>query len=167
MYPPLIVDRKDPKWLLLERILTVTTSRRTTQELAKHGITPVEMAGTVLRTLLVSLFFAVECTYVVEELRKRKDLRAFAHIAAVPSADNVYRFMSRLDESQFVSLVSGVLNSLCPSGRKRRSRMVLVDSTAITLDLNWFRRTFTKAQLQSRDFGWDTPTSTAIISGTN
>lgn len=154
MYPPLIVDRKDPKWLLLEQILTITTSRRTKQELAKRGITPVTMAGTVLRTLLVSMFFSVDCAYVIDELRKRRSLRTFAHIAEVPSAQDVYRFMSRFDEERFVLLVSGVLNSLCSPSNRRKSGTTLVDSTAITLDLNWFRRTFTKTQLLFRDFDW-------------
>ena len=154
MHPPLIVDRRDPKWLLLEQVLTITTSRRTKQELSKHGITPVTKAGTVLRTVLISMFFFVDCAYVVEELRNRKNLRRFAHIADVPSADEVYRFMSRFDEDRFVSLVSSVLNSLCVSSNRRRSGTILIDSTAITLDINWFRRTFTKAQLMNRDFDW-------------
>jgi hypothetical protein len=154
MYPPLIVDRKDPKWLLLEQVLTITTSRRTKQELAKQGITPVTKAGTVLRIALISTFFSVDCAYVIEELRTRRGLRTFAHIAEVPSADDVYRFMSRFDEERFVLFVSGVLNSLCSPSNRRKSGTILVDSTAITLDLNWFRRTFTKTQLLSRDFDW-------------
>ena len=81
MYPPLIVDRKDPKWLLLEQVLIITTSRRTKQELAKHRITPVTMAGTVIRTILISMFFSVDCAYMVGELQMRKGLRKFARIS--------------------------------------------------------------------------------------
>jgi len=154
MHPPLIVDRRDPKWLLLEQVLTITTSRRTKQELAKHGITPVTKAGTVLRTALIAMFFFVESAYVVEELRKRRSLRTFTHIADVPSADEVYRFMSRFDEDRFVSLVSGILNSRCSRTCRRKPGTVLVDSTAITLDLNWFRRMFTKNQLMTQDYDW-------------
>ncbi len=154
MYPPLIVDRKDPKWLLLEQVLNITTSRRTKQELAKHGITPVSKAGTVMRILLMSMFFVVDCAYVVEELRKRKSLRTYAHIAEVPTPDEVYRFMNRFDEDRFVSLLSGILNSVCSTSFRRRSKTILIDSTAITLDLNWFRRPFTKAHLMNCDYSW-------------
>ena len=154
MHPPLIVDRRDPKWLLLEQVLTVTTTRRTKQELAKQGITPVMKAGSILRISLISMFFSVDCAYVIEELRGRRGLRTFAHIADVPTADEVYRFLSRFDEDRFVSLVSGVLNSLCTRSNRRKSGTILIDSTAITLDINWFRRTFTKAQLMTRDFDW-------------
>lgn len=68
MHPPLIVDRKDPKWLLLKRVLAVMTTRRTKQELSKQGITPVVKAGTVLRIALISMFFTVDYAYVVDEL---------------------------------------------------------------------------------------------------
>ena len=30
----------------------------------------------------------------------------------------------------------------------------LVDATAITLDLNWFKRTYSKAKLETREFKW-------------
>ena len=167
MYPPLIVDRKDPKWLLLEQVLIITTSRRTKQELAKHRITPVTMAGTVIRTILISMFFSVDCAYVVGELRKRTGLRKFARITDVPSVDDVYRFLSRFDEEQFISFVSGVLNSLCTTRKRRRARTILIDSSAITLDLNWFKRTITKASLRQEILIGDTRKHMGTISVIN
>jgi hypothetical protein len=100
------------------------------------------------------MFFTVDYAYVVDELQRRTSLIRFAHIAEVPSVEDVYRFLSRFDEDQFVFVMSGILNSLCPHTRRRKSGTILIDSTAITLDLNWFRRTFTKIQLQSREFSW-------------
>lgn len=147
MYPPLIVDHKDPKLLLLEQVLTITRSRRTKQELVKHGITPVNKAGPVLRIALISMFFSLDYAYAIKELRMRRGLRTFAHITEVLSADDVYRFMGRFDEDRFVQFVSGVLNSLCSTSNCRKSGTILIDSTAITLDLNGFRRTFTKTRL--------------------
>ena len=47
-----------------------------------------------------------------------------------------------------------MLNSLCIPRKRRRARTILIDSTAITLDLNWFKRTISKAQLATRDFDW-------------
>ena len=65
---PLIVDRKDPKWLLLEQVLNITTLRRTKQELAKHRKIPLTMAGNVIRTIFILMFFCVDYAYVVGEL---------------------------------------------------------------------------------------------------
>jgi hypothetical protein len=98
--------------------LEIATSWRTAQEMAKQGITPVTMAGFVVRILLIAMFFSVDCVYVVKELEKRRDLRRFAHIVDLPSVDTIYRFLSRFNEAQFVSFISGMLNSLSINGRR-------------------------------------------------
>ncbi len=46
--------------------------------------------------------------------------------------------MSRFGEKQFVRFVSGVLSSIC--AKKGRNRVLIVDSTDVSLDLNWFRK---------------------------
>jgi len=107
-----------------------------------------------MRAILISMFFSVDCTYIVNELQNRSGLQRFAHIAKVPSVDEVYRFLSRFDEDQFISFVNGVLNSLSSHAKRRKSGTILINSTAITLDLNWFKRTITRVQLMNRDFDW-------------
>jgi hypothetical protein len=53
MDTPLIIDEKDLKWALLGKILAIVASRRVKQELAKQGITPVNMAGVMLKVVLM------------------------------------------------------------------------------------------------------------------
>jgi hypothetical protein len=84
---PLIVDPDDSKWLLLDQVLAVTTSRRARQEMAKRGVTPVTNTGAILRLLLIAIFFSVDIACVIRELQRRDDLRRFAHIDKIPSAD--------------------------------------------------------------------------------
>ncbi len=48
---PLIIDEKDPKWMFFGKILAIVTSRRVKQEMAKHGIAPVNMAGVMLKVV--------------------------------------------------------------------------------------------------------------------
>jgi hypothetical protein len=62
--------------------------------------------------------------------------------------------VSRFNEDQFVLGVSAILNSHRSPLNRCKSGTIPVDSTAITLDLNGFRRTFTKTQIRSRDFDW-------------
>jgi len=57
MNTPLITDEKDPKWVLL-KILGIASSRRVKQEMAKQGISPVNLAGTMF--VLISIFFSVD-----------------------------------------------------------------------------------------------------------
>ena len=122
MKSPLIVDHTDSKWLLLEQIIGATTSRRAKQEIAKQGITPVNNAGTMLRILILSMFFSVEVTYVVEELRTRKELQSFLCIEVIPEADNVYRFFSRIDEDHFIAMINGLIRDLSRTSRKRKDK---------------------------------------------
>ena len=53
MDTPLIIDEKNPKWTLLGKILATVASRRVKQEMAKHGIAPVNMAGVMLKVVLM------------------------------------------------------------------------------------------------------------------
>ncbi|MDI6877678.1 MAG: transposase [Methanomicrobiales archaeon] len=154
MYSPLIVDRTDPKWFLLDQVFSLLSSRRSRQELAKQGITPVPLAATAIRILLVSLFFSVDTAYVVRELNTRKKLRRFTGIPEVPTFDALYRFLSRFDEQQFLALVIALLNTCCARRKRRGPATILIDSTAITLDLNWFRRTFSREHLENREYRW-------------
>jgi len=69
--------------------------------MAKQGITPVTNTGSILRIMLIAIFFSVDVTYVIKELRKRDDLQRFANIDRIPSAEEVHRYLSRIDEAQF------------------------------------------------------------------
>ena len=135
MNTPLITDEKDPKWVLL-KILGIVSSRRVKQEMAKQGISPVNLAGTMF--VLIAIFFSVDISYVISELLKRAELRRFAKLVEIPEAKDIYRFLARFDEKQFIGLVLGVLGSICV--KRGRNRVLIVDSTDVSLDLNWFRK---------------------------
>ena len=111
MHPPLIVDRKDPKWLLLELVFAILSSRRTHQEFSKQGIKPIKFTETAFKIALLSMFFSVDCSFVIQELENRRKLRRFMHIDEVPSIDAIYRFFSKWEEKQFISGVSGILST--------------------------------------------------------
>jgi len=58
--------------------------------------------------------------------------------------------LARFDEKQFIGLVLGVLDSICV--KRGRNRVLIVDSTDVSLDLNWLRKT--KADLEGKEFKW-------------
>ena len=150
---PLIVEEKDPKWILLDQILKVFDSRPVKQQLARQGMTPVPRAALMLRIVLVAMFFAQELSYVLGELTNRCTLRSFARVAAVPTPPQLYSFLGRFTASQFLEVVLGILNAFCTPRQRGRST-ILVDSTEIQVDLNWFRKKYTKRALAVRDFKW-------------
>ena len=104
---PLLIDETDPKWNLLGNIMDIVSSRRVKQVMAKMSIKPVNKAGMVLRIVFIAMFFSLDISYIVNELTKREELRRFAKVVDVPDVEYIYRFLSRLDEKQFIGLVSG------------------------------------------------------------
>ena len=150
---PLIVDEKDPKWILLGQVLKIFDSRPVKQQLARQRMTPVPRAALMLRIVLLAMFFAQEISYVIKELDKRPPLRRFARVAEVPTRGQLSSFLGKFTVAQFLQVVLGVLNTCCTPRVRGRSTIV-VDSTEITVDLNWFRKKYTKRALKARDYQW-------------
>jgi len=165
MNSPLIVEREDSKWLLLNQVLAVTTSRRAKQEMAKQGITPVTNTGAILWFLLIAIFFSVDITYVIAELRKRDELQRFAHIERIPTADEVYRVLSRIDEEQFRALVNALLRIRCRKPKRRTARTFIIDDSAIPLDLNFFKKRIQKSALETKEYRWGYSTTNGYYLG--
>ena len=95
------------------KILSIIWFMRVKQGMAKRKIEPVDMTGVMLKIILIAMFFSVDISYVVAELKRRKELRCFAQVGEIPDAQKIYRFLSRFSEEQFVGFVSGVLNLIC------------------------------------------------------
>ena len=150
----MIVERKDPKWFLLEQVLAIVSTRRAQQEFSKYEITPIKTATEAVKIAIVAMFFSVDSAFVIRELKNRKKLRRFVGITEIPSVESVYSTLSKIDENQFISLITGILNSCCKWKRRHGMNTFLVDATAITLDLNWFRRSYSKTNLEKREFKW-------------
>lgn len=153
MKPPLIPINEDYKWKLLSEILNVFDLRSTKQILSQYQILPLEKSIPALKIVILSMYFCLEISYVVRELNEKRKLRKFMRIKSVPSEDEVYSIMSSFDPDQFIDFIIGVLNNIC-SRRKRGRSQIIIDSTDINLDLNWFKRKISKKMLKDRDFKW-------------
>jgi hypothetical protein len=153
MKPPLIPINEDFKWKLLAEILNVFDLRSTKQILAQYKILPLDKSIPALKIVLMSMYFCLEISYVVRELEDKKKLRKFMRIKSVPSEDEVYSIMSSFDPDQFIDFVVVLLNNVC-SRRKRGLSQIIIDSTDIDLDLNWFKRKISKKMLENREFKW-------------
>ncbi|MCQ8894405.1 MAG: transposase, partial [Methanolinea sp.] len=58
MNSPLIVDRKDPKWFLLEQVLSLVSSREARQVFSKNKLEPINEAVEAVKIVLVAMFFS-------------------------------------------------------------------------------------------------------------
>lgn len=80
----MIVDKDDSKWKLLAPVLKISDSQRVKQVMARCGIIPVDKAGVYTRIVLVAMYFQVDISYVILELKTREELRRLAGVAEVP-----------------------------------------------------------------------------------
>jgi len=154
MKTPLIPDTQDVKWLLLDLILGLLRSRRSQQIIAKHGISPAKKAYQNLAILILSFFFCNEISYTVLEISKRRELQEFLKITTVPQASDVYRFMSSCSPESITSMTFDLLNLACSHKNRSRRKTIIIDSTAISVDLNWFRKKYTKKELENLPYRW-------------
>lgn len=164
MKPPLIPINEDYKWKLLAEILNIFDLRSTKQILAQYKILPLEKSIPVLKIVLTSMYFCLEISYVVREMENKKKLRKFMRIKSVPSEDEVYRIMSSFDPDQFIDFIIVLLNNVC-SRRNRGLNQIIIDSTDINLDLNWFKRKISKKMLENREFKWGHSTHRGFFIG--
>ena len=78
----------------------------------------MNLAGTMFKIVLIAMFFSVDISYVISELLKREELRRFAKLVEIPEAKDIYRFLARFDEKQFIGLVLVGLD-MCQKGKKQ------------------------------------------------
>jgi hypothetical protein len=113
MKSPLICDKRDFKWNLLANIVKIFDSRRAHQEMAKKGIKPVNKSVNMLKILNLAIFFSADISYVLKELKRRRELRDFTGINTVRTEYDLIRFISGLSDEQFIEMVLKFLNVIC------------------------------------------------------
>lgn len=154
---PLAVDQRDYRWELLSNVLKVFEDRRSQKIISKY----TSLASLpVLKIVLTSMFFSTTITHVISDLSNR-ELREFLGIGTIPDEDYVYSFLSKFDLSSFNSMVLSVLNSR--TGKRARNTQVIVDCTAVSVDVNYFRRPVRQRDLSGKDYKWGYSTSGKFI----
>ena len=154
MYTPLIVSENDSKWLLLKKILKFFDTRTAKKILAREKISP-EKGIAAMKIVLTSMFFSKNVSYVISELKTRENLRTFLKIEEVPEKTMLYRFLSRIGDGSFINVILRILilNKQCKKRRRGRA-FIIIDSTDVQLDINYFRRRIKKEDLEDKEFKW-------------
>ena len=79
------------------------------------------------------MFFSTKISHVVEELKRRENLREFLRIKEdVPETGYVYAFLSRFNLNSFISMILRILNSI--TKRRARNTKLIVDCTDVSVD---------------------------------
>jgi len=146
---PVIPVKGDEKWELLSKIIDKLETREAKKALARYKITPVNNAIKFLKIIILAMFFELEISYTANEINKRYELRKFLRIEDEVKLRPVYNFMSKFESNQFINFVFSILNVNSKRRRKKTSLLIL-DWTDISLDLNPFR----KRDLKNKLYKW-------------
>jgi hypothetical protein len=161
---PLIYDEKDPKWMLLCKILKIFDYRKTHQELSKNGLAPLKRSVNVLKVVMIALFFDLDVSYVVSEFNRNKKLKKQLGIDEIFTAEQISEFLSRHNEKYWCEFTIKLLNSV--NFRNTRGiRTIIVDGTDIQIDLNWFGRRISKKSLEEKPYKWGYSSSKSFYIG--
>ncbi len=150
---PLIYDEKDPKWILLLNIFKIIDSRKIHQEFARNGLKPVKRSVIVFKVVLLSMFFAIDVSYVVKELERSYQLRKSLGFENLLNEGQIYEFLSRFDQKQILEFVIKTLNKEFKQ-IKRGKKTILIDGTDIQVDMNWNKQNYTAKFLKQKGLHW-------------
>ncbi len=148
---PLVIDPNDYRWQLLGKILKVFEMRKTKKIIAKFS--QIKTAINCIKITLTSMFFSTKISHVVEELKRREDLREFLRIKEeeVPKEGYVYALLSRFDLKSFIAMILRILNSI--TKKRGRNFKLIIDCTDVSVDVNWFRNPVKQRDLEGKITG--------------
>jgi len=150
---PLFYDEKDPKWILLCKLLKIFDDRKTCQILSNNGLIPLKRSVNILKVVMVALFFDLDVSYVVSEFNRNKKLKSQLGVDEIFTAEQISEFLSRYSEEYWCEFTIKLLNSL-NFKNTRGIRIIIVDGTDIQIDLNWFGRRISKKSLERKPYKW-------------
>ena len=153
MKTPLVPEEGDKRWEFVRNVLCIFEHRKVRKIVSKLGIKPLSRTIAILKVVILAMCFEEEITFVVSELRAKSSLREFTGVYEVPDAEDVYRFLSRFSADQFVNMVLSLINATC-GRRKREKTVIIVDTTNLTVNINWFKKKYKKEDLKDKDYKW-------------
>ena len=126
---------------------------RKTKKIIARFTSPLKTAINCMKITLTSMFFSTKISHVVEELKRRGDLREFLGIKEdIPETGYIYTFLSKFDLNSFIAMILRILNSV--TKRRQRNTRLIIDCTDVSVDINWFRKC-KQADLEGKDYRWE------------
>jgi len=148
---PLVYDEKNHKYNLLDSIFKIIDSDETKQELARNGMKPINQYKKAIKTRFISMFFNIDIKYVVNEINNSPELREQWNIKSILDYNKFSNLISSLDSSQILEFVLKLINKQFPNPVRGR-RTILMDATAIKMDINLEKKYYGDEELERKSF---------------
>jgi hypothetical protein len=148
---PLIPDEKDPIWNLFDKVVKVIDSRTFQEELGRNDFKNINNHQTLIKLLLLSMFFKKDVSDVYNQVNTKSRLSKFLNIDDLLSLKQYRELYTRNRHVKYLELTLKTLNKL-QFKRIRHIRTIVLDSTSITLDLKFHGKFLSKQMLLSKDY---------------
>jgi hypothetical protein len=138
MLSPLIPDIKHPKWIIATKILEIIASARAKKIAGRLKISDVDNFLLSIKLLVLSDLFERDISNLISEISTNYELRELLKVNYDIKPQSIYKLHSKMDYSLTYTFFRKLFNARCIS-RTRKSRVIIVDSTSIVIDLNMWR----------------------------
>lgn len=136
MLPSLNYDSRDPKFNLLGKIFKIIDSKKFKDTCNRKGITNRHKMVDSIKILFMSMYFDYTVSNVVNELNRSSKLRKFAGFTKeIPTAEQIYEYMSRYSAEQYCKIVNATLMRFNKQNRGTYNRFI-ADATPSACDFN-------------------------------
>lgn len=125
--------------------------------MTRNGIKPLSKVIPLVKTVLISIYFECDISYVVEELKSKSELREALDFSLVLEAQEIYDRLSRVDPDKLENTVNSILNRL-RNDYGRGKRTFIMDATPADLNINFLSKKISKDSLEDKDYAlaWGT-----------
>lgn len=161
---PLIPDLFNPKWLIIEEVLKSIGSSHAKKVASRLEIPDVQIFLDCIKILVLSDTFELDCSYVISEINTNKKLKSFMELKYVPEVEYLYKYISKLDSNCLNTFFRNVFK-VVPNTHKKGRRYVIIDTTAIPIDINTWRKRFEIGKGKKKKYIWSYSSSEGYYVG--
>ena len=144
-------DEKDLIWILFGKVIKVIDSRTFQEELARNGLKKIKNQQSMLKLILLSMFFQLKLSDVYNQVKNKPKLLKFLNIKELQNLKQIRELYSRYEEKNYLELALKTINKL-NFNQIRNIKTIIIDSTSIPLDLKFNGRYLSKQSLLNKDY---------------
>ncbi len=138
MLSPLIPDIKHPKWIIAIKILEIIASPRAKKIAGRLKISDIDNFLLSIKLLVLSDLFERNISNLISEINVNLELRELLRINSKIKPQSIYKLHSNLDYTLTYSFFKKLFSAK-RIFRKKKSEIIIIDTTSIVIDLNIWR----------------------------
>ncbi len=129
------------EWLIVQEVLKSIGSAHAKKIASRLKIPDVKIFLDYIKILVLSDTFELDYSYVISEIQTNEKLKSFMELKYVPEVEYIYKYFSQLYYKCLNTFFRNVFK-IVPNMHKKGRKYVIIDTTAIPIDINTWRKRF-------------------------